>query len=107
MTGSRKLETATDCAAQFGQIGGGNTRLEPERARSWLAGLVLRPGANVHVAAEELERHRAFIAKLVNPLWERLLPAGAVEDGLAQRDAALHLVHGEARRKELQRYFSA
>jgi DNA polymerase-3 subunit epsilon len=26
--------------------------------------------------AEELERHRAFIAKLVNPLWERLLGAG-------------------------------
>jgi DNA polymerase-3 subunit epsilon len=25
---------------------------------------------------EELARHRAFIAKLVNPLWERLLPAG-------------------------------
>ena len=26
--------------------------------------------------AEELERHRAFIAKLVNPLWERFLDAG-------------------------------
>jgi DNA polymerase-3 subunit epsilon len=26
--------------------------------------------------AEELERHRAFIAKLVNPLWERFLSAG-------------------------------
>jgi DNA polymerase-3 subunit epsilon len=26
--------------------------------------------------AEELERHRAFIAKLVNPLWERFLGAG-------------------------------
>jgi DNA polymerase-3 subunit epsilon len=25
---------------------------------------------------EELERHRAFIAKLANPLWERFLPAG-------------------------------
>ena len=25
---------------------------------------------------EELARHRAFIAKLVNPLWERILPAG-------------------------------
>jgi DNA polymerase-3 subunit epsilon len=24
--------------------------------------------------AEELERHRAFIAKLVNPLWERFAP---------------------------------
>jgi DNA polymerase-3 subunit epsilon len=24
--------------------------------------------------AEELERHRAFIAKLVNPLWERFVP---------------------------------
>ena len=26
--------------------------------------------------AEELERHRAFIAKLANPLWERFLRAG-------------------------------
>jgi DNA polymerase-3 subunit epsilon len=26
--------------------------------------------------AEELERHRAFIAKLANPLWERFLGAG-------------------------------
>jgi len=26
--------------------------------------------------AEELERHRAFIARLVNPLWERILSAG-------------------------------
>jgi DNA polymerase-3 subunit epsilon len=26
--------------------------------------------------AEELERHRAFIARLVNPLWERFLGAG-------------------------------
>ncbi len=25
---------------------------------------------------EELERHRAFIAQLANPLWERFLPAG-------------------------------
>ena len=25
---------------------------------------------------EELERHRAFIAKLANPLWERFLGAG-------------------------------
>ena len=30
-----------------------------------------------HVAAPgELERHRAFIAKLVNPLWERFVEAG-------------------------------
>jgi DNA polymerase-3 subunit epsilon len=27
-------------------------------------------------AAEELERHRAFIARLVNPLWERFAQAG-------------------------------
>jgi DNA polymerase-3 subunit epsilon len=33
--------------------------------------------ARPHAAlAEELERHRAFIAKLVNPLWERLAGAG-------------------------------
>ena len=33
----------------------------------------VRPHAPI---AEELERHRAFIAKLVNPLWERILSAG-------------------------------
>jgi DNA polymerase-3 subunit epsilon len=27
-------------------------------------------------AAEELERHRAFIAQLVNPIWARFAPAG-------------------------------
>ena len=30
-----------------------------------------RPARPHQAAAEELERHRAFIAKLVNPLWER------------------------------------
>ena len=30
-----------------------------------------RPARPHFAAAEELERHRAFIAKLVNPLWER------------------------------------
>jgi DNA polymerase-3 subunit epsilon len=29
-----------------------------------------------HAAAEELERHRAFIAQLVNPLWARFAGAG-------------------------------
>jgi DNA polymerase-3 subunit epsilon len=29
-----------------------------------------------HAAFEELERHRAFIAKLANPLWERFAQAG-------------------------------
>jgi DNA polymerase-3 subunit epsilon len=33
----------------------------------------LRPHAPL---VEELERHRAFIAKLANPLWERFFPAG-------------------------------
>ena len=28
-----------------------------------------------HAAIEELERHRAFISKLTNPLWRRFLPA--------------------------------
>jgi DNA polymerase-3 subunit epsilon len=33
--------------------------------------------ARPHVAAlEELERHRAFIAKLVNPLWGRFAGVG-------------------------------
>jgi DNA polymerase-3 subunit epsilon len=30
-----------------------------------------RPARPHSALAEELERHRAFIAKLVNPLWER------------------------------------
>ena len=35
-----------------------------------------RPIRPHHAAVEELERHRAFIAKLVNPLWARFAPAG-------------------------------
>jgi DNA polymerase-3 subunit epsilon len=34
-----------------------------------------RPARPHAPLAEELERHRAFIAKLVNPLWERILGA--------------------------------
>jgi DNA polymerase-3 subunit epsilon len=34
----------------------------------------LRPARPHFAAAEELERHRAFIAKLVNPLWARFAP---------------------------------
>ena len=34
-----------------------------------------RPPRPHHAASEELERHRAFIAKLVNPLWARFAPA--------------------------------
>ena len=33
-----------------------------------------RPARPHSPLAEELERHRAFIAKLVNPLWERFAP---------------------------------
>ena len=36
----------------------------------------LRPPRPHAAMAEELERHRAFIAKLVNPLWERFAGAG-------------------------------
>jgi DNA polymerase-3 subunit epsilon len=36
----------------------------------------LRPARPHAPLMEELERHRAFIAKLANPLWERFLPAG-------------------------------
>jgi len=36
----------------------------------------LRPARPHHALAEELERHRAFIAKLVNPLWARFAEAG-------------------------------
>jgi DNA polymerase-3 subunit epsilon len=35
-----------------------------------------RPARPHSALAEELERHRAFIAKLVNPLWERFAGAG-------------------------------
>jgi DNA polymerase III subunit epsilon len=35
-----------------------------------------RPARPHFAAAEELERHRAFIAKLVNPLWARFAGAG-------------------------------
>lgn len=34
-----------------------------------------RPARPHSALAEELERHRAFIAKLVNPLWERFAPS--------------------------------
>jgi DNA polymerase-3 subunit epsilon len=33
-----------------------------------------RPARPHHAQFEELERHRAFIAKLVNPLWARFVP---------------------------------
>jgi DNA polymerase III subunit epsilon len=36
----------------------------------------LRPPRPHSAAAEELERHRAFIARLVNPLWARFASAG-------------------------------
>jgi DNA polymerase-3 subunit epsilon len=35
-----------------------------------------RPARPHFAAVEELERHRAFIAKLVNPLWARFAGAG-------------------------------
>jgi DNA polymerase-3 subunit epsilon len=35
-----------------------------------------RPARPHHAAVEELERHRAFIAKLANPLWARFAGAG-------------------------------
>ncbi len=35
-----------------------------------------RPARPHFAAAEELERHRAFIAQLVNPLWARFASVG-------------------------------
>ena len=35
-----------------------------------------RPARPHFAAVEELERHRAFIAQLVNPIWARFAPAG-------------------------------
>jgi DNA polymerase-3 subunit epsilon len=37
---------------------------------------VPRPARPHFAAVEELERHRAFIAQLVNPIWARFAPAG-------------------------------
>jgi DNA polymerase-3 subunit epsilon len=34
-----------------------------------------RPARPHHASPEELERHRAFLARIVNPLWERLAAA--------------------------------
>jgi DNA polymerase-3 subunit epsilon len=67
LTGGRQIglglvaDTATICV---GENKGPVTVREPRPPR---------PHAPL---AEELERHRAFIAKLVNPLWERFLGAG-------------------------------
>jgi DNA polymerase-3 subunit epsilon len=36
----------------------------------------LRPARPHFAHSEELERHRAFIARLVNPLWARFAEAG-------------------------------
>ena len=52
---------------------------ETNVAASPAAGIVttreFRPARPHEAAAEELERHRAFIAKLVNPLWARFATA--------------------------------
>jgi DNA polymerase III subunit epsilon len=62
LTGGRQIglglaEEASE--AQMAVVSGSVTIREPRPARPHSAGV------------EELERHRAFIAKLVNPLWER------------------------------------
>jgi DNA polymerase-3 subunit epsilon len=36
----------------------------------------MRPPRPHSAAPEELERHRAFIARLVKPIWERFAAAG-------------------------------
>jgi len=63
LTGGRQI--GLGLVADSGQIeisgdGGAVTIREP------------RPPRPHHAAPEELERHRAFIARLVNPLWARL-----------------------------------
>jgi DNA polymerase-3 subunit epsilon len=67
LTGGRQI--GLGLVADSGQIevsgdGAGVTIREPRTPRPHFA------------ADEELERHRAFIAKLVNPLWARFAPAG-------------------------------
>jgi DNA polymerase III subunit epsilon len=62
------------------QIGLGliaETRLVDVRASAGpITARELRPARAHAPLVEELERHRAFIAKLANPLWERFLRAG-------------------------------
>ena len=67
LTGGRQI--GLGLVADTGTIGGtaraGTIRIrEPRAPRPHFA------------AAEELERHRAFIARLVNPLWARFAGAG-------------------------------
>ena len=62
LTGGRQigLGLVAEAVRSAPQVGGATVTIrEPRPARPHFA------------AAEELERHRAFIAKLVNPLWER------------------------------------
>jgi DNA polymerase-3 subunit epsilon len=60
------------------QIGLGLVAETGSVAAQSAAGLVTtrepRPARPHSALAEELERHRAFIARLVNPLWERFAP---------------------------------
>ena len=62
LTGGRQIGlglVADTGAISVAQSGGPVTIREP------------RPARPHHAAAEDLERHRAFIARLVNPLWAR------------------------------------
>jgi len=64
LTGGRQIGlglVADTGAISVGQFGGPVTIREPRSPRPH------------HAAAEELERHRAFIALLVNPLWARFV----------------------------------
>ena len=66
LTGGRQI--GLGLVAEMGTSGQRST--QPVIARA------LRPPRPHVPLAEELERHRAFIAKLVNPLWERFAAAG-------------------------------
>jgi DNA polymerase-3 subunit epsilon len=61
------------------QIGLGLVADTPEVDASGSAGKVIvrepRPARPHFASAEELERHRAFIARLANPLWARFAPS--------------------------------
>ena len=70
LTGGRQI--GLGLVADSAQSRGRPVRSAGDRARA------ARP-TPARAAAEELERHRAFIAQLVNPLWARF--AGIVDDG--------------------------
>ncbi len=68
LTGGRQigLGLVADTAAQAADAAAGAVTVRQQR-----------PARPHFASVEELERHRAFIARIVNPLWERFAPAAS------------------------------